>query len=85
MIQYENLKTKILGGNTMEKYINILIEENTGVNDTETLRNFAAGIELASVLDDGRLTRKEQEILKAVGRNTMILLYCDAIKQLVNK
>ena len=66
----------------MEKYINILIEENIGVNDTETLRNFAAGIELVSVLDDGR---KEQEILKAVGRNTMISLYCDAIKQLVNK
>ena len=69
----------------MEKYINILIEENIGVNDTETLINFAAGIELVSVLDDGRLTRKEQEILKAVGRNTMISLYCDAIKQLVNK
>lgn len=69
----------------MEKYINILIEENIGVNDIETLRNFAAGIGLVSILDDGRLTRKEQEILKAVGRNTMILLYCDAIKQLVNK
>ena len=69
----------------MEKYINILIEENIGVNDTETLINFAAGIELVSILDDGRLTRKEQEILRAVGRNTMISLYCDAIKQLVNK
>lgn len=69
----------------MEKYINILIEENIGVNDTEALRNLTAGIELVSILDDGRLTRKEQEILRAVGRNTMISLYCDAIKQLVNK
>ena len=69
----------------MEKYINILIKENIGVDDTETLGNLTAGIELVSILDDGRLTRKEQEILRAVGRNTMISLYCDAIKQLVNK
>ena len=69
----------------MEKYIKILLKENIGVDDTETLRNLTAGIELVSVLDDGRLTRKEQEILRAVGRNTMISLYCDAIKQLVNK
>ena len=69
----------------MEKYIKILLKENIGVDDTETLRNLTAGIELVSILDDGRLTRKEQEILTAVGRNTMISLYCDAIKQLVNK
>ena len=69
----------------MEKYIKILIEENIGVDDTETLRNLTAGIELVSVLDDGRLTRKEQEILRAVGQNTMISLYCDAIKQFINK
>ena len=37
------------------------------------------------ILDDGRLTRKEQEILRAVGRNTMISLYCDTIKQFINK
>ena len=69
----------------MERYINILIEENIGVNDDETLRNLAAGIELVSILDDGRLTRKEQEILKTLGKNTMISLYCDAIKEFINK
>lgn len=69
----------------MEKYIKILIEENIGVDDTETLRNLTSGIELVSTLDDGRLTRKEQEILKVVGQNSMISLYCDAIKQLINK
>lgn len=69
----------------MERYINILIEENIGVSDDETLRNLTAGIELVSILDDGRLTRKEQEILKTVGRNTMISLYCDSIKKFINQ
>ena len=69
----------------MEKYIKILLKENIGVDDTETLRNLTAGIELVSILDDGRLTRKEQEILKTVGRNTMITLYCDSIKKFINQ
>lgn len=69
----------------MKKYINVLLKENTGTNNIETLRNLIKGAEFVLELDDGRLTRKEQEILKVVGRNTMISLYCDAIKEFINQ
>lgn len=69
----------------MKKYIEIIIQENQYGNREETIRNLTAGIELTLILDTGRLTRKEQEILEKVGQAKMMQLYCEAIKTIAKE
>lgn len=68
----------------MNELFKTIIKENETANKMETLKNLNVGIKLVLESDNGRLTRKEQEVLGKVGQQGMIELYADAIIYILN-